>query len=109
MMVVVAPVMVMAVMMVMARHNAHVRDIPVMMPAQMVMVMMSSVVHLDHLTFSCNRCGRKRGRLAGRDIDAEAKARAEHRQHNEFSQHVSSRRALGSEQVSKTSAVVERR
>jgi len=37
MMVVVPPVMVMAVMMMVARHDAHVRDIAVMMPMEMVM------------------------------------------------------------------------
>jgi len=92
MVMVVAPVMVVAVMMVVPRRDAHVRDIAVMMSVDMMMP--SVMPHLDRLAFSCHRRGRKRGRLAGRDIDAEAKARAEHRQQDEFSQHISSRRAL---------------
>ena len=49
--------MVMAVMMVMmARHDAHMRDVA-MMPVDMTMVMMSPVVDLDRVAFSRNRRG----------------------------------------------------
>jgi hypothetical protein len=48
-------VMVMAVMMMVARHDAHVRDIAVMMPVEMVM---SPVMpHLDRFAFCRNRRG----------------------------------------------------
>jgi len=98
MMVVMAPVMVVMMMVV----AAHMRDkvVMVMMPADMVVMMvMPSVRHLDRFALSRNRCGRKRRRLAGLNIDAKAKAHAEHRQQNEFSQHASSRRARCAEPV----------
>ena len=58
MVVVVTPMMVMAVMMVMmvARHDAHMRDVA-MMPVDMTMVMMSTVIDLDRVAFSRNRRG----------------------------------------------------